>query len=131
MEVIKSDSLCKKLNMQDAVTTRIITKLEEIEEIYYIGAEASSVSAEFSEGAAMVSGKLNFKLLVKDKTEGARFKNIFGTYLHGSLLPKNPHFADLLITLALEKRYNDRIELQKLDDDIELAAHNSLVNKKY
>ena len=56
MEVIKSDSLCKKLNMQDAVTTRIITKLEEIEEIYYIGAEASSVSAEFSEGAAMVSG---------------------------------------------------------------------------
>lgn len=56
--------------MQDAVTTRIITKLEEIEEIYYIGAEASSVSAEFSEGAAMVSGKLNFKLLVKDKTEG-------------------------------------------------------------
>ncbi len=67
----------------------------------------------------------------KDKTEGARFKNIFGTYLHGSLLPKNPHFADLLITLALEKRYNDRIELQKLDDDIELAAHNSLVNKKY
>lgn len=70
MEVIKSDSLCKKLNMQDAVTTRIITKLEEIEEIYYIGAEASSVSAEFSEGAAMVSGKLNFKLLVKDKTEG-------------------------------------------------------------
>jgi len=29
----------------------------------------------------------------KDKGEGARYKNVFGTYLHGSFLPKNPHFA--------------------------------------
>ena len=33
----------------------------------------------------------------KDGLEGARYKNVFGTYLHGSLLPKNPHFADYLI----------------------------------
>ena len=32
----------------------------------------------------------------QDKTEGARYKNVFGTYLHGALLPKNPHFADYL-----------------------------------
>ena len=67
----------------------------------------------------------------EDKTEGARYKNVFGTYLHGSLLPKNPHFADYLISLALEKRYGEKIELQSLDDSLELAAHNSLVNKKY
>lgn len=66
-----------------------------------------------------------------DKTEGARYKNVFGTYLHGSLLPKNPHFADFLLSLALEKRYGEKIELQKLDDKFEIAAHNSLVNKKY
>ncbi len=48
----------------------------------------------------------------EDKTEGARYKNVFGTYLHGSFLPKNPHFADYLIKLALEKRYSDNIELQ-------------------
>lgn len=66
-----------------------------------------------------------------DRTEGARYKNVFGTYLHGSLLPKNPHFADFLISLALEKRYGEEIELQKLNDELELAAHNSLVNKKY
>ena len=29
-----------------------------------------------------------------DRTEGARINNVFGSYLHGSLLPKNPVFAD-------------------------------------
>lgn len=67
----------------------------------------------------------------EDKTEGARYKNVFGTYLHGSFLPKNPHFADYLIKLALEKRYNDNIELQKLNDEIELQAHMALINKPY
>lgn len=67
----------------------------------------------------------------EDKTEGARFKNVFGTYLHGSFLPKNPHFADYLIKLALEKRYYDNIELQKLNDEFELQAHMSLINKPY
>ena len=60
-----------------------------------------------------------------DKTEGARFKNVFGTYLHGSFLPKNPHFADYLIKLALGAKP------QPLDDRIEFLAHNSLINKKY
>ena len=67
----------------------------------------------------------------EDKTEGARYKNVFGTYLHGSFLPKNPHFADYLIKLALEKRYNDNIELQKLNDELELQAHMALINKAY
>lgn len=67
----------------------------------------------------------------KDKTEGARFKNVFGTYLHGSLLPKNPHFADYLIELALQKRYNRKITLSPLDDKLELDTHKSLVGKAY
>ncbi len=66
-----------------------------------------------------------------DKTEGARYKNVFGTYLHGSLLPKNPHFADYLIELALEKRYGEKIKLKQLDDKLELQTHYSLVNKAY
>lgn len=66
-----------------------------------------------------------------DGFEGGRFKNVFGTYLHGSLLPKNPHFADYLIELALEKRYGEKIKLTKLDDEIELKTHNSLVGKAY
>ena len=60
-----------------------------------------------------------------DKTEGARSKNAFGTYLHGSFLPKNPHFADYLIKLALGEK------LLPLNDDIEYNAHNVLIKKKY
>ena len=60
-----------------------------------------------------------------DGTEGARYKNVFGTYLHGSFLPKNPHFADLLIELALGEK------LSELDDTVEKSAHVALVNKKY
>lgn len=67
----------------------------------------------------------------EDKTEGARFKNVFGTYLHGSFLPKNPHFADLLIKLALEKNNPEPVELEKLDDELELNAHIALINKPY
>lgn len=67
----------------------------------------------------------------KDGTEGARFMNVFGTYLHGSLLPKNPHFADYLISLALEKKYGQKFELSKLDDRFEFDAHNSVINKAY
>ncbi len=67
----------------------------------------------------------------QDRTEGARSKNAFGTYLHGSFLPKNPHFADYLIKLALQKRYNDIIELEPLDDTLELKAHEVVLNKAY
>ncbi len=56
---------------------------------------------------------------MRTKSEGARFKNVFGSYLHGSFLPKNPHFADLLIKLALEKRYGETVELTKLEDELE------------
>ncbi len=67
----------------------------------------------------------------KDKTEGGRYKNVFGTYLHGSFLPKNPHFADYMIELALEKRYGEKIPLKNLDDKLELQTHNSLIGKAY
>ncbi len=67
----------------------------------------------------------------KDGFEGGRYKNVFGTYLHGSLLPKNPHFADYLISLALEKRYGEKIEPAPLDDTLEWEAHNSVIRKPY
>lgn len=61
----------------------------------------------------------------QDKSEGARFKNVFGTYLHGSFLPKNPHFADYMIELALG------VKPEPLDDEIEIMAHSKLINKAY
>lgn len=66
-----------------------------------------------------------------DGFEGARYKNVFGTYLHGSLLPKNPHFADYLILLALKKRFGEDIKLSPLNDELEISAHKSVVGKSY
>lgn len=43
----------------------------------------------------------------RDGLEGARYKNVLGTYLHGSILPKNPLIADRLIQIAAEKRYGE------------------------
>lgn len=42
-----------------------------------------------------------------DGTEGARYRNIIGTYLHGSLLPKNPQIADFLIEAAVLRKYGE------------------------
>lgn len=41
----------------------------------------------------------------KEGHEGARYKNVLGTYLHGSILPKNPAIADFLIRTAVKKKY--------------------------
>ncbi len=90
----------------------------------------------------------------EDATEGAIYRNTFGTYMHGSLLPKNPHFADYLISLALQRKYGangleqvsstdvqawinesaapDRdlsTVLTPLDDTLEWEAHASLLER--
>lgn len=63
----------------------------------------------------------------EDGFEGAYYKNLFGTYLHGSLLPKNPHFADEILKRALEysghSYFQENSKLKPLDDNLELAAH--------
>ena len=63
-----------------------------------------------------------------DKTEGAVYKNAFGTYLHGPILPKNPHFADFLLKLVLEKKYG-AIKLHPLDDSLEWVAHKTIARR--
>jgi CobQ-like glutamine amidotransferase family enzyme len=52
--------------------------------------------------------------------EGARRANVFGTYVHGPLLPKNSWLCDLLIARALGV---DPETLAPLEDSLELAAH--------
>ncbi|MGI8712871.1 MAG: type 1 glutamine amidotransferase [Solirubrobacteraceae bacterium] len=57
----------------------------------------------------------------RDGHEGIRAGNVFGTYLHGPLLPKNAWFADWLIATALGVPES----LAPLDDELEVAAHAS------
>ncbi len=63
----------------------------------------------------------------EDGTEGVRYKNTFGTYSHGPILPKNSKFADLLISLAVKNKYGDA-ELKPLDDELELKAQKQVMN---
>jgi lipid II isoglutaminyl synthase (glutamine-hydrolysing) len=66
----------------------------------------------------------------EDGFEGAVYRHAFGTYLHGSLLPKNPHFADHLLRLALERRYGTEEAARLvtlLDDTEEWRAHNAML----
>jgi CobQ-like glutamine amidotransferase family enzyme len=60
-----------------------------------------------------------------DGGEGCLQGGVIGTYLHGSLLPKNPHLADYLIHAALRRRGG--ADLSPLDDSAELAAHDRIL----
>jgi lipid II isoglutaminyl synthase (glutamine-hydrolysing) len=58
----------------------------------------------------------------EDGFEGAVQGTVYGTYLHGSLLPKNPLLADRLLQQALSRRHG-HINLEPLDDSLEQKAH--------
>jgi CobQ-like glutamine amidotransferase family enzyme len=62
----------------------------------------------------------------KDGLEGMIYKNCIGTYLHGPVLPKNPHLADYIILSALKRKYDIK-NLEELDDEREYAAHKNVL----
>lgn len=64
----------------------------------------------------------------EDGTEGARYKNVFGTYSHGPLLPKNPELCDFIIQTALERRYGN-VKLAPLGDEAERLAHDAMADR--
>ncbi len=64
----------------------------------------------------------------EDGTEGAVYKSAYGCYLHGSLLPKNPRFADLLLSQALHRRHGS-VELPPLEDSLERLAYAGAVER--
>lgn len=59
----------------------------------------------------------------EDRTEGVRYHNVFGTYSHGSLLPKNPILCDFILQTALYRKYHTEITLEPLSDKLEQNAH--------
>ncbi len=62
----------------------------------------------------------------EDGGEGAVQGKVIGTYLHGSLLPKNPWLADRAITWALERRHG-QVALAALDDVAENDARTAAI----
>ena len=66
----------------------------------------------------------------KDASEGVLYRNVIGTYLHGPLLPKNPHVCDLLLQRALGRKYGVSA-LEPLDDRLERAANEAIFRRFY
>ena len=62
----------------------------------------------------------------KDNLEGMIYKNCIGTYLHGPVLPKNPHLTDHIILSALKRKYDIK-NLEQIDDNLEYNAHNRVL----
>lgn len=63
----------------------------------------------------------------EDGTEGCVYRAAVGTYLHGSLLPKNPQLADWFILNGIRRRL-DMETLPSLDDSLERTAHDAAVD---
>ncbi len=64
----------------------------------------------------------------KDRTEGAKYKNVFASYSHGPLLPKNPELCDHILKTALMRK-NPNITLESLDDRFENAARDFMTKR--
>ena len=63
-----------------------------------------------------------------DSSEGMRYKNVFGSYGHGPLLPKNPELCDLILKTALERKYGP-VQLPALDDRFETMARETICKR--
>lgn len=64
----------------------------------------------------------------EDVFEGARYHNVIGSYLHGSLLPKNPAIADFLIKTAVINKFGTFDE-GAIDDTFAQAARRTAAKR--
>lgn len=65
----------------------------------------------------------------EDSLEGAFYRQAIATYSHGPLLSKNPFIADWLIQKALQKKYQQAVQLTKLDDSLAVAARQAMLQR--
>ncbi len=65
----------------------------------------------------------------KTGTEGVIYRNVFATYLHGPLLPKNPHLCDYILNRALKRKYEDFMGLMPLGDRLEDKARDYIIKR--
>jgi len=94
-------------------TKRVLTGFENHSGRSYLGAGAQPL------GRVLAGAGNNGE----DGTEGARYREVYATYLHGPVLPKNPWLADHLLSRALAHRYTDPGPLAPLGDRAEADAH--------
>jgi len=95
-----------------------------------VGYENHSGSTELGEGqrpfGTVRSGMGNNGT---DRTEGAVTGNVFGSYLHGPVLPANHSFADALIKLAVERALGEPFVPGRIDDELADQARTRQVRR--
>ena len=64
-----------------------------------------------------------------DSEEGFFKNNVIATYLHGPLLSKNPELCDYIIKYCLDRKYNENIVLEHLNDEFENLCREQLLNR--
>ncbi|MEB3250453.1 MAG: cobalamin biosynthesis protein CobQ, partial [Merismopediaceae bacterium] len=64
-----------------------------------------------------------------DGYEGAFYQKAIATYSHGPLLPKNPVIADWLLKTALERKYQETVNLSPLDDSLAQRARAAMLKR--
>src|SRR5487761_1536386 len=104
------------------------TQIEDVTPSTLVGFENHSGRTFLGPTAAPLGRvRLGFGNNGSDVGEGYLQGGVMGTYLHGSLLPKNPHLADHLIRASLRRR--GVAELSPLDDSVEMAAHERILQR--
>ena len=64
-----------------------------------------------------------------DSEEGFFQNNVIATYLHGPLLSKNPELCDYIIKYCLDRRYNENVILEPLNDEFENLCREQLLKR--
>ena len=64
-----------------------------------------------------------------DTKEGFFLDNVIATYLHGPLLSKNPELTDYIIKYCLDRKYDEDIILEPLDDEFENKCREQLLDR--
>lgn len=102
---------------------------DEIPEIKIVGFENHASKTYLGSGVKPM-GKIlaGFGNNGEDAGEGARYKNVFATYAHGCLLPKNPELTDFILSAALTQKYG-KAELAPIEDIYEKTAKAYMLNR--
>ncbi len=122
----------------------IKSNIPELKDVVLVGFENHSGQTYFKDGfdtsqvyplGEVIFGFGNNSV---EKIEGCVYKNVIGTYMHGSCLPKNPELSDYLIKKSIENKIgNNELPVsflennifEKLSVDIALKAKNHILNK--
>ncbi len=96
---------------------------------YIVGFENHSGRIDISGEKPLGNVKVGYGSDGKGETEGLTYKNLYATYLHGPLLPKNPKLCDLIIGKTVLNKYPDFGTLKELDDEMEEMANRFMVER--